>query len=552
MPQPPELLAQELAQAEEAVDAYRRLVADEPGPHLPGLGTALDRYALLLGLSGRRGDAVPIAEEAVDVLRALSTRDPDPPTMSLASALTNLGNQLAGTGQHDQALLSLRAAVTLSRRHGSGLQLASALEHLGIELGDTGRAIEALEALTEAMELRRPLIETGTTEDAVDHWTGLVALIHQLHRMGRDEDARPYEELAAQYYRHVSQTGPDYLAFVDDLLREHGYTVTETGFRRISETRPDESERVAETQADPRGHVSEARADEGDVAKARPEGRGVSDARADERGVADARADERDVADARPDESDVAKARPEERDVADTQPDERDVAEAQPDECDGSEARADELNEEGLRLMREGRLEAAAARFREAIGTAQATVPAPGEPTRREPGDAVTASALHNLALVLSRLGKYGEAVEPLQRSADLHRIAARTDDRRRPHLASTLNNLGWTLLALRRFDDALVPLGEAIGLYRLAGGPPAALARSLYNHGVALGHLRRHDEALTSAEEAAEVLRPLYVHAPDAHREAFRDALTWLARQLRHLGRTREARAADREANRL
>ncbi|TYB51113.1 tetratricopeptide repeat protein [Nonomuraea sp. PA05] len=504
MPQPPELLAQELAQAEEAVDAYRRLAADDPGPHLPGLGTALDRYALLLGLSDRRADAVPIAEEAVDVLRALSARAPDPPTMSLTSALINLGNQLAGTGQHDEALLSLRAAVALSRRHGSGLQLASALEHLGIELGDTGRATEALEALTEAMELRRPLIETGTTEDAVDHWTGLVALIHQLHQMGRGDDARPYEELAAQYYRHVCETGPDYLAFVDDLLRERGYTVTETGFRSVSEGQPDRSERVAEAQPDPPDHGTEAQPD--------PPSRATE---------------------AQPD------------------PPER-VAEPRADERDVSEARADELNEEGLRLMREGRLEAAAARFREAIGAAQAIVPAEGEPTQRGPGDAVTASALHNLALVLSRLGKYGEAVEPLQRSADLHRIAARTDDRRRLQLASSLNNLGWTLLALQRFDDAVASLEEAIGLYRRDTGPPAALARSLYNHGVALGHLGRHDEALTSAEEAAEVLRPLYVHEPDAYREGFRDALTWVSRQLRHLGRAREARAAAREANRL
>ncbi|MEV0622008.1 tetratricopeptide repeat protein [Nonomuraea sp. NPDC050404] len=433
-------LAQELAEAEEAVGEYRRLAVSDPGLYLPGLGVALDRCALLLGLAGRRAEAVAVAEEAVDLFRELSGSGggsgPGVHAMSLASALVNLGNQLAELRHHDRALVSLRAAVELCRRHGSELRLASSLEHLGIKLGEMGQADEALGAHLEAMQLRRPLIEAGSTDDAIDHWGGLLALIHQLHQMGREEEAAPYQDLAARYHRHVRETRPGFIVFIDDLLARHGYRVTATGFRRES------AERVSE------------------------------------------------------------------------------------------------LNEEGLRLMRAGRLDDAAARFQQVIG-----LPA---------DDARLATPLHNLAVVLSRLGRYGEAVEPLERAVRLHRAAAMTDDRRRPQLASSLNNLGWTLLAVERFKDALAPLEEAIGLQRENAGSPAGLARSLYNRGVALGHLGRHGEALDSTEEAVALLRPLYVREPDTHREGFRDALTWLGRQLGQLGRAREARAAVREAERL
>ncbi|MFC4014193.1 tetratricopeptide repeat protein [Nonomuraea purpurea] len=431
-----------MAEAEEAVGEYRRLVVGDPDLHLPGLGIALDHYALVLGLSGRRAEAVPIAEEAIDVLRDLSGRRPDMHAMSLASSLMNLGNQLAELRHHDQALVSIRAAVQLCRRHGSSLELASSLEHLGIKLGEMGLSGEALDAHTEAMELRRPLIEAGSTEDAIDHWGGLLALIHQLHQMGRDDEAQPYQDMATRYHRHVRETQPGFIGFMDDLLAQRGYTVTTTGFRRNGGSRAD---------------------------------------------------------------------------------------------------RVHEFNEEGLRLMGEGRLDAAVAQFQQVIDLLE-----------EESTDAMLASPLHNLAVVLSKLGRYGEAVEPLERAVNLHRIAARTDDRRRPQLASSLNNLGWALLAVKRFTDALTPLNEAIDLHRRGVDSPAGLARSLYNRGVALGHLRRHSESLTSTEEAIALLRPLYVREPDAHRDGFYDALMWLARQLRHLGRPREARAAAGEAKRL
>ncbi|GAA0828455.1 hypothetical protein GCM10009525_25840 [Streptosporangium amethystogenes subsp. fukuiense] len=452
MSHPHEGLARALAEAEQQVRLYRRLVEADHDRHSPGLASALDAHALLLGLSARREDAVPVAQEAVDLYRDLTRRKPGEYASAFASSLINLGNQLAELGHHHRALVPMREAVELCRHLTSaGPELVSSLEFIGIKLGEMGRHDEALDALNEAMDLRRPLIETGRTEHAIDHWTGLVALIHQLHEMGRDGEAQPYQQMAARYHRRIAATQPDFIAFLDELLNEHGYSVTATGFRR------NPGHRAASTPS-------------------------------------------------------------------------RDLL-----------VRLHEQNEEGMRLMRAGRLDDALVLFQQAIDVLNG-----------ESAAAATASPLHNLALVLTKLGRYGEALGPLDRAVHIHRALATSDARRLPQLASSLNNLGWLLLALSRFEDALVPLNEAVALYRRHVESPDGHARSLYNLGVGLGHLRRHREAVTAAEEAINLLRPLAASDPGAHRASLADALTWLGKQLRHLGRDREARAAEREARRL
>ncbi|MFF3437621.1 tetratricopeptide repeat protein [Streptosporangium sp. NPDC002721] len=455
MSRPPEGLARALAEAERQVRFHRRLVEADPGRHSPGLASALDAHALLLGLSARREDAVPVAREAVGLYRDLTARKPGEYASAFASSLINLGNQLAGLGHHHHALVPMREAVELCRRLiPAGPELVSSLEFIGVKLGEMGRHDEALAALDEAMDARRSLIETGRTDHAIDHWAGLVALIHQLHEMGRDDEAGPYQRMAARHHRHIVATRPDFVAFLDELLNEHGYSVTATGLRR-----------------DP--------------------GRGAAS----------------------------TPSRPS-----------RDVL-----------ARLRERNEEGLRLMRAGRLDDALVLFRQAIDVLD-----------EESAATATASPLHNLALVLTKLGRYDEALGPLDRAVHLHRALAASDAGHLPQLASSLNNLGWLLLALSRFEDALVPLDEAVALHRRQVESPEGQARSLYNLGVGLGHLRRHREAVAATEEAVGLLRPLAASDPGAHRAGLADALTWLGKQLRHLGRDREARAAEREARRL
>ncbi len=165
------------------------------------------------------------------------------------------------------------------------------------------------------------------------------------------------------------------------------------------------------------------------------------------------------------------------------------------------------------------------------------------------------ASALNDLGVQLSDLGRREEALAPAQEAVDLRRALANVNPAaHRPDLAMALSNLGVLLGDLGRREEALAPAQEAVDHYRaLAETNPAAyvpgLATALNNLSSLLGDLGRREEALVPTEEAVDLRRPLAEANPAAHQPALAMALNNLGAQLGDLGRREEALAPAQEA---
>jgi tetratricopeptide (TPR) repeat protein len=103
--------------------------------------------------------------------------------------------------------------------------------------------------------------------------------------------------------------------------------------------------------------------------------------------------------------------------------------------------------------------------------------------------------ALHLLALVQSRLGKYNKALKSYDRALKV-----------RPDAANALSDRGLILHLLRRFDEALASYDRALKVR-------PDYAEALANRGITLHRLRRFEEALASYDRALKV-RPDYAEA--------------------------------------
>ena len=164
----------------------------------------------------------------------------------------------------------------------------------------------------------------------------------------------------------------------------------------------------------------------------------------------------------------------------------------------------------------------------------------------------VRASALDNLGIRLSELGRRGEALAPTEEAVTACRELAATNPAYLPDLAGALNNLGNRLSEVGRRDEALAPTEEAVTLYReLAATNPAYLpdlAMSLNNLGIRLSNLGRRDEALAPTEEAVTAYRELAAANP-AYLPYLAGALNNLGIRLSNLGRRDEALAPTEEA---
>ena len=165
------------------------------------------------------------------------------------------------------------------------------------------------------------------------------------------------------------------------------------------------------------------------------------------------------------------------------------------------------------------------------------------------------ARALINLGARLGRVGRYREALAPVQEAVALFRaLAADNPAADQADLAIALDDLGARLGRVGRSREALAPVQEAVALFRaLAADNPAAdqarLAAALINLGASLDQLGRSREALESAQEAVALLRPLAAEDPAAHQARLATALDDLGILLGQLGRSLEALAPAQEA---
>ena len=162
--------------------------------------------------------------------------------------------------------------------------------------------------------------------------------------------------------------------------------------------------------------------------------------------------------------------------------------------------------------------------------------------------------SLNNLASTLADLGRRKDALDAAEEAADLcRRLADQRSDVFTPDLAASLNNQAKMLAEFGHHEDALDTAKEAVGLYRrLDDERPDAfspdLAMSLYNMAIMLSVLGRQEDALDAAAEAADLRRRLAAERPDAFTPEFARSLSSLAIMLTDLGRYDEALVAAEE----
>ncbi len=121
-------------------------------------------------------------------------------------------------------------------------------------------------------------------------------------------------------------------------------------------------------------------------------------------------------------------------------------------------------------------------------------------------------SALHGLANVFWRLGRYDEAYEHLQRALPIHR-----DIGDRPGEASDLETLGATCYSLARYDDAIDYYTQAVLIHREAGDRVAE-ATVLNNIGVIQERQGRYREVLALCEQALTIYQAAGDRPGEAH----------------------------------
>jgi tetratricopeptide (TPR) repeat protein len=124
------------------------------------------------------------------------------------------------------------------------------------------------------------------------------------------------------------------------------------------------------------------------------------------------------------------------------------------------------------------------------------------------------AMALNNLGIRYSKLGRPEEALKPAKEAVSINRELSQSNPAFLPGLASALNNLGAHYSNLGRLEEALRPTEEAVGFYRELSQSNLAflpdLASALNNLGAHYSNLGRREETLKPAEEAVGIYREL------------------------------------------
>lgn len=142
--------------------------------------------------------------------------------------------------------------------------------------------------------------------------------------------------------------------------------------------------------------------------------------------------------------------------------------------------------------------------------------------------------------------GRYEDALPAQQRSVSIHRQLVGQDPSQRPKLAASLHNLGVVLIRLGRKAEAVAPTEEALALYRItpsANGREAssAMERPLRNLVLLYFEGNRPQEALPLADELVRFHQTLSPQDP-AHQAEQVDVLNLRASLLVILNRPQMA----------
>lgn len=140
--------------------------------------------------------------------------------------------------------------------------------------------------------------------------------------------------------------------------------------------------------------------------------------------------------------------------------------------------------------------------------------------------------------------GRYGEALRAQQRSVVIHRQLVGQDPSQRPKLAASLHNLAVVLIRLGKKAEAVAPTEESLALYRasaLGGEGSIVLERPLRNLVLLYFEANRPQEALPLADELLRIHQELSAKHPKLSAEQV-DVLNLRASLLLALDRPQEA----------
>lgn len=152
---------------------------------------------------------------------------------------------------------------------------------------------------------------------------------------------------------------------------------------------------------------------------------------------------------------------------------------------------ADELQQEGLRLFREGLYDEAVRRFSEAM-----------EHFAEEDRKVEVGEALNNIGIIRRKQGRWEDALASLE---EAHRVFVRLGDKSRE--AQSLGNLASVYAAMKRREDAERAWGEAAVLFQdledrqKQGDTLIALGLSMFKSGRRQEGLSTYQAGLTLVE---------------------------------------------------
>ncbi|MFN9546034.1 MAG: tetratricopeptide repeat protein [Cyanobacteriota bacterium] len=164
------------------------------------------------------------------------------------------------------------------------------------------------------------------------------------------------------------------------------------------------------------------------------------------------------------------------------------------------------------------------------------------------PGQGLSEQAqeLEDRAGALYGAGRFAEALQSQRDAVDSHRRLAAQDPSQRPRLAASLHNLGVVLIRLGRKHEAIAPTAEALALYRdvpAISGAEASLAleRPLRNLVLLYYETNRPLEALPLADDLARLHQAAPADDPRAQ-AALMDVMNLRASVLVALNRSEGA----------
>jgi hypothetical protein len=574
--------------AEEAVRRYRPLAKAHEGAFEPDLAKALGIAATALSDIGQDKKAVQAGEEATELYRSLTAKRPDAFMSDLAMSLSNLANRRGAVGRTeasaDAAVEALNLYITLSEAHPDafGPDLGRAYHSAAYALDVVGRHKQALAAGTGAVRCFRALAMTQQDAFLPDLAKSLFITAKSMFELGQCENAVAAGEEARDLYRALSEGRPD--VFTSDLAlslnnlanslllcgrREDALAVAEEAVRLRRALAAVQPDLFATDLAQSLNNYSNAL---GDLGRRKAAISAAEEAVNLYRAAAEKRGD-----------SVVPELA-------------RSLGVLSELYGDGEPALALSALHEGIECLTPMFVSHPATCLaimtwltRSYLSKCSAPVPSLVAPVaealqkvrtrngiwvggaeaaayiyralakaRPDAFRPELATALHNLALGLSDLGRNDEALLAAAEAISLFRDLAESGSANFAHqLASSLSNLTGMLSDCGRHEEALVAAEEAVRAYRsleasLPGEFRPDLARALDNLSNCLFYGDRREEALVCGNEAVALFRSLAHVRPDEFTPDLALAIKNLASSLAGMGRLDEARAAMEDAVRL